>query len=185
MNDPICTKPTELPMSVLLVDDEPSMLRVLVRCLKGSFVEVLCACNADEALALLAQRSIDVIVSDVDMPGISGLELLSIVRREYPSTVRMLLTGAATTDRALAAINEGEVARFFAKPLEADVFRDSILAMTERVQRMRRETTDRMRHARAEALRGWTERTFPGTCRFDRDERGALLVRADAASLLR
>lgn len=184
MNAPISIRPTERPMSVLLVDDEPSLLRVLARCLKGPALEVLCATNADEALALLAQRPMDVIVSDIDMPGLSGFELLSIVRREHPGTVRMLLTGHATTDRALAAINDGEVARFFAKPLEPDLFRQAIFAMGDRVRRSREEASARMREARVEVLRGWTERTFPGTCRFDRDESGALVVDAGAASLV-
>jgi DNA-binding NtrC family response regulator len=180
----VSVEPTERPMSVLLVDDEPALLRALARWLRCSSLDVSCASSADEALGVLARRSIDVLVSDIDMPGKSGFELLSIVRREHPSTVRMLLTGGATTDRALAAINEGEVARFFAKPLEPNVLRDSILAMSDRVRRMRQDESERMRHARIEALRSWAERTFPGTCEIDRDDRGALVVRDGAASLL-
>lgn len=163
-------------ISVLLVDDEPAVLRSLGRALHTEEIEVFTASNADEALAFLARKPVDVIVSDIDMPGRSGLELLKIVRHEHPAIIRMLITGAATTDRALSAINEGEVARFFVKPFDVGMLRDTLLSFHDRIDRVRNETIERMERARADALHAWAENTFPGTTEIPRDASGAMLV---------
>jgi two-component system, probable response regulator PhcQ len=163
-------------ITVLLVDDDPALLRALVRGLRDPGIEVLTASNADEALSLLRKKPFDVIISDIDMPGRSGLELLNIVRHEHPSVIRMLVTGAATTDRALSAINEGEVARFFVKPFAPKMLRETILSFADRIDRVRRDTVERMERARIDALRGWAERTFPGSTEIARDQDGAMRV---------
>jgi two-component system probable response regulator PhcQ len=59
---------------------------------------------------------VDVVVSDERMPGMSGSEFLSQVRLRRPQTIRMILTGQASLEAAIRAINEGEVYRFFTKP---------------------------------------------------------------------
>lgn len=163
-------------ISVLLVDDDPALLRALVRCLRGDEIDVLTANGTDEAIALLRRRPTDVLISDIDMPGRSGLELLDVVRQEHPSVIRMLITGAATTDRALSAINEGEVARFFVKPFAPRMLRETILSFRDRIDRVRRETVERMERARIDALRSWAERAFPGTTEIARDRDGTMRV---------
>lgn len=173
------------PISVLLVDDEAALLRAVSRLLRGPDLEVLTASNAEEALTLLRRRPIDVIVSDIDMPGTSGLELLAQVRDEFPSTIRMLLTGAATTDRALSAINEGEVARFFVKPFDGKLFRATLVALRDRIDRTRHDEKQRSQKARVDALRAWAENTFPGTSRVRRMDDGTIVVDPRAAELFR
>jgi YesN/AraC family two-component response regulator len=173
------------PISVLLVDDEPALVRALARRIGNTDIVVHTAYDADSALETLDREAIDVIISDIDMPGKSGLELLAIVRQQHPSTVRMLLTGAVTADRALAAINSGEVARFFAKPCDTRIFREAIIAMKDRIDRARREALERTRAARVAALRSWAETMFPGTCTLERTNTGALHVDPAAIALLR
>ena len=63
-------------ISVLFVDDEPLVLNAIVRAVSGLPFEVLSAASGEEALAMLEQRRVDVLVSDIDMPGMSGLELM-------------------------------------------------------------------------------------------------------------
>ncbi|MDZ7337820.1 MAG: response regulator [candidate division KSB1 bacterium] len=105
-----------MPHKVLFVDDEPHVLAALRRALHREPYQVLCASSGTEALRLMAETPVDAVISDEQMPGMSGSELLAEVRRRYPETVRMMLTGNATLSTAIRAINDGEVYRFFTKP---------------------------------------------------------------------
>jgi len=102
---------------VLLVDDEVNILNGLRRSLRKEPYEVLTAQSAKEALAILSQNKIALILSDHCMPGTSGIELLSQVREKYPETIRIILTGQSDMATALDAINKSAVFRFLLKPL--------------------------------------------------------------------
>lgn len=102
--------------SILLVDDSPSILKALRRTFELEDWETICVPSASEALKTLADRSVDVIISDETMPEISGTELLERVRELYPSIIRMMLTGATDIEVAKRAINQGAIYRFFTKP---------------------------------------------------------------------
>ena len=105
---------------VLLVDDEPNVAQALTRKLHREPFEFLIAHSGDAALELLEKHPVDVVVSDEQMPGMSGSQLLSTVRIHYPSTIRMILSGQATLEAAVRAINEGSVHRFFVKPCDTN-----------------------------------------------------------------
>lgn len=102
--------------SILLVDDETHVTDALSRHFPKQRYEILRASSAAQALEVLAARPADVIVSDERMPKESGTELLAKVRRLYPNTIRIVLSGQASLEAAVRAINEGEVYRFFLKP---------------------------------------------------------------------
>ena len=109
---------------VLLVDDEPHVTEALKRVLREEAYDIRTASSARTALQILARETVDVVVSDERMPGMSGSEFLATVRRSYPNTVRILLTGHANLEAAVRAINEGEIYRFLTKPCkEADLTR--------------------------------------------------------------
>lgn len=101
---------------VLLVDDEPQVTSALKRVLHGEPYEVVTASDAEEALGLIEKEEIDVLVTDEGLPGIQGIELLSLVRQRRPEIARIVLTGQSDLRVAKRAINEGEVHRFFTKP---------------------------------------------------------------------
>ena len=105
---------------VLFVDDEPKVTRAIKHTLRKENYEILSAVSAQEALGILERESVDVVVSDEQMPGMSGSELLARVCREYPDTVRIILTGQASLEAAVRAINEGEIYRFLEKPCDAE-----------------------------------------------------------------
>lgn len=105
--------------AVLLVDDEPNVLEGLKAALSEEPYKILIANCADEALKILSCEVIDVIVSDEKMPGMSGSEFLGIVCRDYPYTVRIVLTGQPSLEAAVRSINEGQVYRFLQKPCKA------------------------------------------------------------------
>ncbi len=102
--------------TVLLVDDEPNVLDGLTRVLRKEPYQILTANSAEDAARLLQGNGIDLIVSDEEMPGMSGTEFLGRVAQDYPDTVRIVLTGHPTLPAALRAINEGKVYQFFTKP---------------------------------------------------------------------
>ena len=105
---------------ILLVDDEPKVTDALTKTLRNDEYEILSAHSAEEALQVLAREPIDVVVTDEQMPGMSGSELLARVCREYPDTVRIILTGHGSLEAAVRAINEGEIYRFLEKPCDAE-----------------------------------------------------------------
>jgi DNA-binding NtrC family response regulator len=102
--------------TVLLVDDEPNVLEGLTRVLRKEPYEILTANSAEEAARLLEDDTVDLIVSDEEMPGMSGTEFLARVARDYPTVVGIVLTGHPSLPAALRAINEGKVYQFFTKP---------------------------------------------------------------------
>lgn len=101
--------------SVLVVDDEPDVLALLANQLASEF-EVLTAADAGRARAALAERSFEIVISDLQLPDESGLELLDWVRRTAPRTARVLLTGASQLDFVVDAINQCQVHRLVLKP---------------------------------------------------------------------
>jgi DNA-binding NarL/FixJ family response regulator len=110
-------------MKVLFVDDDPDALESAAMALRKEPYEILRARSAEEALAVLGRTPIDAVVSDEQMPGMKGGEFLAVVRWKHPEVTRILLTGRATLDAALRAINEGQIYRLLEKP-----FRTSELA---------------------------------------------------------
>ena len=108
------------PKKVLLVDDEERLLSALRRRLSGDF-DILTAVSGGKALELIAaEPSIAVVVADMQMPEMNGIELLKLIRERAPAIRRLMLTGNADQETAVAAINEGKVMRFLRKPCEIE-----------------------------------------------------------------
>ena len=101
---------------VLCVDDEPNILSALRRMLSLEGFEVFTAESGAQALVLLAKEPVNVIISDMQMPGMNGTELLEKVRQQWPHTMRLMLTGASDVSGAIEAINQGAIYRYTAKP---------------------------------------------------------------------
>lgn len=109
----------ERRVKIMFVDDEARIVKLL-RMMFRSRYDVLTATSGSEALQMLADESIDIIVSDQRMPGMTGIELLSQVRERWPNTIRILLTGYADLVAIIGAVNDGEVYRFLNKPWNHD-----------------------------------------------------------------
>ncbi len=112
--------------TLLLLDDEPNILAALTRLLRRDGYTILCANTAQEAFALLAIHEVHVVVSDQRMPGMNGTEFLSRVKKLYPGTVRIILSGYTEFESVLGAINRGEIYRFYTKPWTDEAMRESI-----------------------------------------------------------
>lgn len=101
---------------VLLVDDEPQVTEALAAALRRERFDIRTADSADAAIALLEQAEADVVVSDERMPGTSGCSFLAAVKRRWPRTMRVMLSGHADLHATMAAINQASVFRFLTKP---------------------------------------------------------------------
>ena len=102
--------------TLLCVDDEANILSSLRRLFRPHGYKVLVAGSGAEGLELLAGEHVDLIISDMRMPGMDGAAFLAEARKRYPQTVRLLLTGYADMESTIAAINSGQIARYIAKP---------------------------------------------------------------------
>ena len=105
---------TKTPL-VLYVDDERANRIVFEQSLKAEFV-IKTVDGAKAALELLATDDVAVLVTDIRMPEVDGLELLRIAKEKFPNTLRMVITAFSDVDPILRAINEGLVARYIVKP---------------------------------------------------------------------
>ena len=169
--------PADAAVTVLFVDDEPAVIRAISRTVGArTGFRVLTAASGEEALEILRACSVDVLCSDIDMPEMTGLELVRITRREFPTTLRILLTGAGTMERALDAINEGEVSRFFAKPFDADKFVRALSDLGERIVALRAERHAEAQRERCDALFQWAEKRYPGSLEFARNAKGEVVI---------
>lgn len=120
--------PNTLPhrRTLLLVDDEASILSALKRLFRREGYHILTATSGTEALALLAQQPVEVILSDQRMPGMTGIEFLREARRLHPHTVRITLSGYTDLQSIIEAVNEGAVYKFLTKPWDDDLLRHHV-----------------------------------------------------------
>jgi two-component system, probable response regulator PhcQ len=170
--------------TVLLVDDEGNVLSALQRTLRRENYTLLVASEPAEALAILRQGPVDVVVSDHLMPNMSGLDFLKEVRALHPDVVRIMLTGHAEVATAMEAINEGEIYRFLTKPWDDAELKVALHLAFDKValERSNRQLQAAVQHQRALLAR--LERQHPGLRHLLRDENGALLVDKDDQAML-
>jgi len=112
---------------ILLVDDEINVLNAFTRHLRKDF-DMRTALGAQEGLGFIQEEGpFAVVVSDLKMPGMDGIQFLAKVRELYPDTLRIMLTGHADLNVAIEAINSGEVFRFLVKPCSVENLKKNIL----------------------------------------------------------
>lgn len=121
------------PWTVLCVDDEANILSALKRVLRTAGFQVLTAGGGQQALEVLGSTAVDVVVSDMRMPGMDGAALLEQVQQRWPAVMRLLLTGHADMASTVAAINRGRVFRYLQKPWDERELLDALTEATERL----------------------------------------------------
>jgi len=116
---------------ILIVDDETSVLLSLKRILSREFL-IETAASGQEALRTLESSGpYAVVVSDLMMPGMTGIDLLALVKKSWPDTVRILITGHAELDAAVRGVNQGYIYRFLMKPCPTAELADALRAGLE------------------------------------------------------
>ena len=155
-----------------MVDDEPLLLESLRRTLKRGNYELTSTSDPQVAISLLETAEFDLLLSDIDMPGCDGHELMAHARKLQPSTVRVFLTGSGNLDAAVRAINEGEVHRFVRKPYDASALRKTIAEAVARKEDLRRMSEASARAGERQQLYAQLEAEHPGITSFEIDSEG-------------
>lgn len=164
---------------ILLVDDEPHVTEALKRVLRKEAYEVLTAQSAEEALGILARESVDVVISDEQMPGMCGSEFLALVYRKYPETARIILTGHANLEAALRAINQGQIYRFLTKPINEMELKVAIRQAIQHKELMAESRRLLNTVRQQQALLQELEKESPGITKVQRDAWGAVVLDED------
>ena len=162
---------------VLLVDDEPNVLLGLKRGLRRESFEILTAGSAQEAMedpeGSAGGRGLSPIRT---CPGCAGQSCLTRVHQQWPQTIRMILTGQASLDVAITAINQGAISQFLTKPCDARE-----LAMVIRQSLERRDLAEGARQLlqtvkRQRSELDLLEQSVPGITKVKRDAEGAVVI---------
>lgn len=161
---------------ILLVDDEINVLSALKRALIEEPYEIHSATSGEQALEIMRTHAFKVVLSDERMIGMQGSEFLSLVRERYPDTVRILLTGHATLEAAVKAVNQGEIYRFFTKPWDDTEIKMAVRLAIEKYD-LERENRRLLSTIKRQSLEiKVLERRFPGITRVGRDSQGSLVL---------
>jgi diguanylate cyclase (GGDEF)-like protein/PAS domain S-box-containing protein len=122
----IPTKELSSERTLLMVDDEPNVLAALKRVLQEDAYRVITATSAAEGFEILATNHVCVVISDLRMPQMNGIEFLERVKDLYPETIRIVLSASTDLDATRDAINRGAVFKFLAKPWNDEQFLETI-----------------------------------------------------------
>jgi len=131
------------PGRILVADDEPEPLRATARILRYEGYEVITADSGDRAAAAIAEMDFDVIVSDISMPGMTGIELLQFVRKHDAEIPVVLITGAPAVETAVQALDHGAY-KYLMKPVKPKHLEEVVkqAVRMRRMARLRREAAE-------------------------------------------
>src|SRR2546425_3295178 len=116
---------------ILCVDDEPNVLEAYQRSLRKKF-QIDTAVGGEQGLAEIERQGpYAVVISDLRMPGMDGVQFLAQVRDRSPDSIRVMLTGQADMNAAIGAVNEGRIFRFLTKPCPPDILSQTLQAGLE------------------------------------------------------
>jgi EAL domain-containing protein (putative c-di-GMP-specific phosphodiesterase class I) len=127
---------------VLIVDDDPQLPRVFERILRGVGFAVEHASDGNQAAAAIRRGGFDVVLSDIDMPGLDGIQLLRLAHTIDPDLPLLLITGSPAIETAIAAVENGAV-RYLVKPVPAQDLAQAVsdAAKRRRMALVKREAT--------------------------------------------
>jgi DNA-binding NtrC family response regulator len=128
-----------MPYKIMIVDDEAANLRLLERLFRNDY-EVTTAESGEEALRLLDQHEVALLITDQRMPGMTGVELVKRTATVRPRMVRIILTGYTDVETLVEAINSGHVYKYVTKPWNNDELRLTVSRALEHYE------TNRARH---------------------------------------
>lgn len=130
----------QLSDTLLIVDDEANILAALSRVFRRDGYRLLRAESGREALALLAEHEVGVILSDQRMPDMNGVQFLSKARERWPDAVRIILSGYTELSSVTESVNQGAIYKFLTKPWEDEVLRETVREAFQ-LHRVTRENT--------------------------------------------
>lgn len=162
--------------AILLVDDEINVVSSLKRALIDEPYKIHTANSGVDGLRILKDNRIKLVISDEKMPGMSGSEFLSAVKNLFPDTIRIILTGHASIQAAMNAVNNGEIYRFFAKPWNEIELKLSIRSAIEKYD-LEEENKRLLKTVKRQASELYQlEKSHPGITSMQKDAEGNLVL---------
>jgi DNA-binding NtrC family response regulator len=162
--------------AILLVDDETNVVSSLKRALMDEPYNIFTASSGVEGLSILKENRIKLVISDEKMPGMSGSEFLSAVKKLFPDAIRIILTGHASIQAAMTAINKGEIYRFFAKPWNEIELKLAIRSAIEKYD-LEEENKRLLKTVKRQASEiQQLEKSYPGITSMQKDTEGNLVL---------
>lgn len=130
---------------ILLVDDEEGICKILSIALQDNGYEVFTACNAEDAMEIFYQKKPPIVLTDIKMPGMDGIELLRRIKRENPETEVIMITGHGDMNLAIKSL-KNEATDFVTKPINDDVLEIALKRAKERIlmRKQLREYTENL-----------------------------------------
>jgi DNA-binding NtrC family response regulator len=154
---------------VVCVDDDEALLTAVGRTLsREPGLLVRKSTDPKQALDWIRNDDVAVLVSDYEMPEMTGAQLAAQARRFRPETVRILLTGRQTLETAIDGIHQGEIFRFIGKPFEDKQLRAAVLEGVKRHQELKELSGELQRRERRDAIRDALEAEHPGISTVER-----------------
>jgi len=167
--------------TLLIVDDEPHVISALMRGLDEEPYRISGATGGAEALLMMKERRFKVVISDERMPGMDGAEFLALVKERYPETIRIMLTGHASIEATMCAVNTGEIYRFFTKPWNDIELTLAIRSALEKYD-LEQENQRLLRTVKRQSQEiRYLERSYPGISELRRDAGGAIRIDAEVS----
>jgi DNA-binding NtrC family response regulator len=164
---------------ILIVDDEENILSALKRIFRRENYDIQTALSGEEGLEVLDKHDIDLIISDLKMPSMSGVEFLTQAKEKNPDAMRIMLTGQADVKSVVDAIDRGEVYRFLLKPWNDDELRMTIKQALDfyYVQKENKILIHTVK--KQNEIINQLEKENPGITKVKKDEDGTILLDID------
>ena len=187
-----------MPTPVLLaVDDDPAVRAALLRDLRDHYdrddvpeddqYEIITTASGPAAIDVIVRlqerrQPVALVLSDERMPGMTGSQFLTEVRKQWPNTIRMILSGQADLEAAVRAINEGEVYRFLLKPCHPKELQMTILQGLQQKKLVAQSRKLLQEHQKNVNILETLEKDNPGITKIELDEDGAIMMDEDAGA---
>ncbi|HDH53670.1 MAG TPA: response regulator [Nitrospirae bacterium] len=162
--------------SILLVDDEHGVISALKRSLIEESYNIYTANSGIEGLGILKDNKIKLVISDEKMPGMTGSEFLAAVKKMFPGILRIMLTGHASIQATMDAVNKGEIYRFFTKPWNDIELKLAIRSAVEKydLEAENRRLLKTVKRQASELQQ--LEKLHPGITDLEKDQQGNLVL---------
>jgi two-component system probable response regulator PhcQ len=167
---------------ILIVDDEENILNSLKRLLRKEPYEILTAIDGEEGLKILDDHQVDLIVSDLKMPQMNGIEFLKRAKEKNPVPLRIMLTGHADLKSVVDAIDQGEVYRFLLKPWNDEELKMTIRQTLDYYHLWKENRTLVETVKKQSQVLQELEREHPGISEVEKDEDGSIVLGGEELS---
>lgn len=171
-------EPAAKSFGVLFVDDEAGVLSAMRRIFMEENYRLFTAASGAEALTVMEENEVQLIVSDHRMPGMTGAELLKTVKERWPQVIRIMLTGHADVNSVMGAVKDGAVYKFITKPWNDDDLRLTVsLALQQYVLMQENQNLKELTRSQQQRIKNYASL-------FDenRGMAGNILVKAGAVT---